>query len=74
MQTPELAQSWIDHGCYSPHPTQDVWAFGLLLLRCIGGKIPKDHTDAVAAGTTIAYSASLAQADVPYKEQVRVVT
>ncbi|KAL3154899.1 hypothetical protein ABBQ38_011436 [Trebouxia sp. C0009 RCD-2024] len=70
LETPELAQSWMDQGCYNPHPTQDVWAFGLLLLRCIGGKKPREHTEAFTAGTTIAYSASLAQADPPYHEQV----
>ncbi|KAL3154881.1 hypothetical protein ABBQ38_011419 [Trebouxia sp. C0009 RCD-2024] len=70
LETPELAQSWMDQGCYNPHPTQDVWAFGLLLLRCIGGKKPREHTEAFTAGTTIAYSASLAQADPPYHEQI----
>ena len=73
FETPELAQTWMDQGCYSPHPTQDVWAFGLLLLRCIGGKIPTKHTQACAAKASLAYAASLAQAPVPYNQQVRLV-
>ena len=74
IESPELAESWKDLGCYSPHPAQDVWAFGLLLLRTIGGNTPKEHNDAILAKDTRAYSATLIQAPVPYNQQVRLVS
>ena len=70
IESPELAQEWLTNGCYHPTPGQDVWAFGLLLLRAMGGTRPRDHMMAIAHHTTVAYAASLVLASPTYVEQV----
>ena len=58
----------------SPHFLGRMWGFGLLLLRYIVDKSPKEHSEAMNSGIAIAYSASLAQAEVLFSEQVRLVS
>ncbi len=62
FESPELASPWLDYGCYHSSPAQNVWAFGLLLLRSMGGHKPPQHLEALRDGTNLEYLVSLAHA------------
>ena len=70
IESPELAEAWLTNGCYHPTPAQDVWAFGLLLLRVLGGRLSTEHSTAMRDGTSIKFAASLIHAPQPYMQQV----
>lgn len=70
IESPEMAEAWLSNGWYNPSPGQDVWAYGLLLLRIIGGRRPRQHIRAVRKGTTTSYAAGLIHAPDTYMQQV----
>ena len=59
---------------YTPRPSNDVWAIGLLLLQLLGGDWAEAHYQALSGGfePTLAYAQSLRHLprDRPYLSQV----
>ena len=41
IQAPEMADELAKQGHYSPLPSHNMWAFGLLLLKLLGGHYSK---------------------------------
>ena len=69
-----MAEEFEREGKYSPVPSHDMWAFGLLLMRLPGGKRPDAHVKAAQSGliTALAYARSLCDPKFPkyYMTQV----
>ena len=58
-----MADELAKQGSYSPLPSHNMWAFGLLLFQLLGGQYSEAHLDAIEAGldVTLAYAQSLSQ-------------
>ena len=69
-----MAHQLTSEGYYNPLPSHDMWAFGLLLLKLLGGDWPQAHPQAVKQGfaATLAYSNFMChQYPDAYLDQVR---
>ena len=72
VEAPEMARHLLDAGYYYPHPTQDMYAFGLLLYHACEGQLPTEHLDAINKGSTLRYASKLRGRDnsISYRRQV----
>ena len=67
IEAPEMADQLQKERQYSPLPSHDIWAFGLLLMRLLGGKRPEAHVQAAMSGQmlALAYAQSLCDPETP---------
>lgn len=85
-ESPELAESLLKHGRYTPSPAQDVWAFGLAMLNALCGDMPAQQLKLMTSPeyaaelrkgnrlpTYLQYLAACTTAAVPYSDQVSTV-